>query len=78
MNSPPAASSHGDAESSWTGIGKTHLAIAIARSCIRSSAGGRFYNVVDLVSRLDIETETANMIAAPGGGTCMKLPTVSS
>src|SRR6476619_3208138 len=35
---------------------KTHLAIAIARSCIRSGARGRFYNVVDLVNRLEIET----------------------
>jgi DNA replication protein DnaC len=41
-----------------TGTGKTHLAIAIARSCIRDGAGGRFYNVVDLVNRL--ETETRN------------------
>ena len=40
------------------GTGKTHLAIAIARSCIRSGARGRFYNVVDLVNRL--ETETRN------------------
>ena len=39
-----------------TGTGKTHLAIAIARSCIRSGARGRFYNVVDLVNRLDTET----------------------
>src|SRR5580692_5935982 len=35
-----------------TGTGKTHLAIAIARSCIRSGSRGRFYNVVDLVNRL--------------------------
>src|SRR5436305_6548073 len=41
-----------------TGTGKTHLAIAIARSCIRSGTRGRFYNVVDLVNRL--ETETRN------------------
>ena len=41
-----------------TGTGKSHLAIAIARSCIRSGARGRFYNVVDLVNRL--ETETRN------------------
>jgi DNA replication protein DnaC len=41
-----------------TGTGKTHLAIAIARNCIRSGARGRFYNVVDLVNRL--ETETRN------------------
>ena len=39
-----------------TGTGKTHMAIAIARSCIRSGARGRFYNVVDLVNRLEIET----------------------
>jgi DNA replication protein DnaC len=41
-----------------TGIGKTHLAIAIARNCVRAGARGRFYNVVDLVNRL--ETETRN------------------
>jgi DNA replication protein DnaC len=41
-----------------TGTGKTHLAIAIARSCIRDGTRGRFYNVVDLVNRL--ETETRN------------------
>ena len=41
-----------------TGTGKSHLSIAIARSCIRSGARGRFYNVVDLVNRL--ETETRN------------------
>ena len=39
-----------------TGTGKSHLAIAIARSCIRSGARGRFYNVVDLVNRLETET----------------------
>ena len=39
-----------------TGTGKTHLAIAIARSCIRAGFRGRFYNVVDLVNRLEIET----------------------
>src|SRR6516164_3996549 len=39
-----------------TGTGKTHLAIAIARSCIRSGARGRFYNVVAIVNRLEIET----------------------
>jgi len=38
-----------------TGTGKTHLAIAIARSCIRVGARGRFYNVVDLVNRLEAE-----------------------
>jgi DNA replication protein DnaC len=41
-----------------TGTGKTHLAIAIARSCLRSGARGRFYNVVDLVNRLETETRS--------------------
>jgi len=39
-----------------TGTGKSHLAIAIARSCIRGGARGRFYNVVDLVNKLEAET----------------------
>jgi DNA replication protein DnaC len=38
-----------------TGTGKTHLAIAIARACIRIGARGRFFNVVDLVNRLEAE-----------------------
>ncbi len=38
-----------------TGTGKTHLAIAIARALIRDGARGRFYNVVDLVNRLEAE-----------------------
>ncbi len=38
-----------------TGTGKTHLAIAVARSCIRDGARARFYNVVDLVNRLEAE-----------------------
>ena len=39
-----------------TGTGKSHLAIAIARACIRNGARGRFFNVVDLVNRLESET----------------------
>jgi hypothetical protein len=35
--------------------GKTHLAIAIARSCIRAGSRGRFFNTVDLVNRLEAE-----------------------
>ena len=31
-----------------TGTGKIHLAIAIARSCIRGGSRGRFFNTVDL------------------------------
>jgi DNA replication protein DnaC len=39
-----------------TGTGKTHIAIAIARACIRGGTRGRFFNVVDLVNKLEAET----------------------
>jgi len=38
-----------------TGTGKSHLAIAIAVNCIRNGARGRFFDVVDLVNRLEAE-----------------------
>ena len=38
-----------------TGTGKSHLAIASARACIRGGARGRFYTVDDLVNRLENE-----------------------
>jgi hypothetical protein len=38
-----------------TGAGKTHLAIAIGRACIRSGSRGRFFNTVDLVNKLKAE-----------------------
>ena len=38
-----------------TGTGKTHLAIAVARACIRAGSRGRFFNVVDLVNKLEAE-----------------------
>ena len=38
-----------------TGTGKSHLAIGIARALIRNGSRGRFFNVVDLVNRLDTE-----------------------
>jgi len=41
-----------------TGTGKTHLAIAIARACIRDGKRGRFYTVVDLVNRLEAESRS--------------------
>ena len=41
-----------------TGTGKTHLAIAIARTCIRDGARGRFFNVVDLVNKLEAEARS--------------------
>jgi DNA replication protein DnaC len=42
-----------------TGTGKSHLAIAIARACIRGGARGRFYTVVDLVNRLESEARAS-------------------
>lgn len=41
-----------------TGTGKTHLAIAIGRHCVRAGKRGRFYNVVDLVNRLEAEARS--------------------
>ena len=41
-----------------TGTGKTHLAVAIARACIRAGKRGRFFNVVDLVNKLDAEARS--------------------
>lgn len=38
-----------------TGTGKTHLATAIATSCIQLGNKARFYNVVDLVNQLEQE-----------------------
>jgi DNA replication protein DnaC len=38
-----------------TGTGKSRLAIAVGRACIRGGARGRFYIVVDLVNRLESE-----------------------
>ncbi|TGQ28824.1 IS21-like element helper ATPase IstB [Mesorhizobium sp. M00.F.Ca.ET.216.01.1.1] len=38
-----------------TGTGKSHLAIALARALIRNGSRGRFFNVVDLVNRLETE-----------------------
>jgi DNA replication protein DnaC len=41
-----------------TGTGKTHLAVGIARACIRGAARGRFFNVVDLVNKLEAEARS--------------------
>jgi DNA replication protein DnaC len=40
-----------------TGSGKTHLAIGIARSCIRLGKKARYFNVVDLVNSLQTEAK---------------------
>ncbi|HDZ72992.1 MAG TPA: ATPase [Aurantimonas coralicida] len=39
-----------------TGTGKTHLAIAITASVVRAGVRGRYFNTVDLVTRLEEET----------------------
>jgi DNA replication protein DnaC len=39
-----------------TGTGKTHLTIAITASVIRAGARGRYFNTLDLVTRLEEET----------------------
>lgn len=38
-----------------TGTGKTHISLATERAVIRNGARGRFFNVVDLVNRLEAE-----------------------
>ena len=38
-----------------TGTGRAQLAVSIARACIGEGRRGRFFNVVDLVNRLDVE-----------------------
>jgi DNA replication protein DnaC len=40
-----------------TGTGKSHLAMAIARQCIRLRHRARFFNVVDLVNQLEAESK---------------------
>ncbi|MEE4275999.1 MAG: IS21-like element helper ATPase IstB, partial [Thermoleophilia bacterium] len=41
-----------------TGTGKSHIAVGIARACIRAGARGRFFNVVDLVNKLEGEARS--------------------
>jgi DNA replication protein DnaC len=38
-----------------TGTGKTHVAISIAKQCIRNGRKARFFNVLDLVNQLEQE-----------------------
>jgi hypothetical protein len=48
-----------------TGTGRSHLAIAIARACIRGGARGRFYTVIDLVNRLESEARASRQGGSP-------------
>jgi DNA replication protein DnaC len=43
-----------------TGSGKTHLAIALASQAIKNRYKARFFNVVDLVNRLEAEKSAGN------------------
>jgi DNA replication protein DnaC len=49
-----------------TGTGKTHLAIAITASVVRAGARGRYFNTVDLVTRLEEETRLGKAGALAG------------
>ena len=40
-----------------TGTGKTHIAIGIARHCIRAGRKARFFNALDLVNKLETEVK---------------------
>ena len=40
-----------------TGTGKSHIAIGIVRNCIRAGRKARFFNVVDLVNKLETEVK---------------------
>jgi DNA replication protein DnaC len=40
-----------------TGTGKSHIAIGLARSIIRAGGKARFFNVVDLVNKLEAEAK---------------------
>ena len=53
--SPTASLTQTIGHTRGTGTGKTHLAVAIARSCIRKGTRGRCYNVVDLLNHLETE-----------------------
>ncbi|MER9200725.1 ATP-binding protein, partial [Mesorhizobium sp. M0933] len=55
QSSLPRHPDNGHYEPSPTGTGKSHLAIAIARALIRNGSRGRFFNVVNLVNRLETE-----------------------
>jgi len=40
-----------------TGTGKSHIAIGITRACIRAGRKARYFNVIDLVNKLETEVK---------------------
>ena len=52
-----------------TRTGRSHLAVAIARACIRSGGRGRFLNAVDLVNKLAPIARDARRISS-AASTC--------
>jgi hypothetical protein len=46
---------------SITGTDKSHLAVAIGRSCVRTGARVRYYNTIDLVNRLKAESRASRI-----------------
>jgi DNA replication protein DnaC len=56
-----------------TGTGKTHLSVAIARSCIRGGARGRFYTAIDLANRLEAEAREGRQGRSADGLTRLDL-----
>ena len=53
-----------------TGTGKTHLAIAIGRACVRTSARVRFYNTVDLAAIVNVTSGLAFVPTARAATYC--------
>src|SRR4051812_19600225 len=43
-----------------TGTGKSHLGIAVTATCVRRGARARFFNVIDLVNRLEAEARVGD------------------
>jgi len=43
-----------------TGTGKSHIGIAVTANCVRRGARARFFNVIDLVNRLEAEARAGH------------------
>jgi len=43
-----------------TGTGKSHICIAVTANCVRRGARARFFNVIDLVNRLEAEARAGH------------------